>query len=774
MIIACTNCTIIVYIIVRKGVFIITSQNIDTSMKQTGNNLPLLAVGLIFLSLFSDLTFSDEIKIGVRANRGADSAFKKWQATADFLNKEIPEHTFILIPFEINSVLNQAVSRGEFDFVLTNSASHVEQNIRYGVSPIATLINKRKGQGYTQFGSVIFTRADRDDINNFNDLHDKTFMGVDEQGFGGWRAAWLELLHNGINPYDDFARLSFAGGIQQNVVFAVRDGKIDAGSVRTDMLERMAQKGEIHLNDFKVLGAKQTQGFGFYHSTELYPEWPIAKLSHTPDELARKVAAVLYNIQPNSKAAKAGKYVGWTVPMNYAPVDNLLKELHVGPYNTSPSLTWYGVISKYWHYSLVFATILITVSIVLTIVTRSNKRLKLAHSTLQTKIEERNRISEELKTSRRMLQLVLDTIPVRVFWKDIDSVYLGCNKLFAHDAGLKGPEEIIGKTDYDMGWKEQAELYRSDDQKVIQLGRPKLNYEEPQTAPDGGKIWLETSKIPLTDIDNNIIGVLGTYADITDRKQDQHELETYKQQLEDMVADRTAALEASNKELESYSYSIAHDLRSPLRSLVGFSQIIAEDAAPKLNEEELDALGRIMSAGKHMAELIDDILELSKITRRELKLSTINITTIAQDVANNLTELNSGRGMEWNIQDNMVEHGDAQLLRLMMQNLIDNAWKFTRNSKNPKIEIGQQIKENTNVYHVRDNGVGFDMQYAEKIFQPFHRLHANEFEGTGIGLATVQRIVQRHGGDIWAEANPENGATFYFTLFSNQSSTLLQ
>ena len=737
--------------------------------------LSLIIGGVVCLACYSEVALSDEIKIGVRAHRGAEIAFKKWQPTADYLNKHIPEHTFVLVPFEINSVLNQAVSRSEFDFVLTNPASHVEQNIRYGVSPIATLINKRKGQGYKEFGSVIFTRADRDNINDFTDLHGKTFMGVDEQGFGGWRVAWLEMLRNGINPYEDFARLSFGGGIQQNVVFAVRDGKVDAGSVRTDMLERMAKKGEIRLEDFKVLGAKHTKDFGFYHSTQLYPEWPFAKLSHTPDELARKVAAVLYNVPSNSQATKAGEYVGWTAPLNYTPVDNLLKELHVGPYKTSPTLAWYEVITKYWHYSLVFSIILITVTFILTIIARSNKRLKLAHTTLQAEIEERNKISEELKTSRRMLQIVLDNIPVRVFWKDRDSVYMGCNKLFAYDAGVKNPEEIAGKTDYELAWeKDQAELYRADDKDVIQLGKPKLNYEEPQTIPDGSNVWLETSKIPLTDIENNIIGVLGTYSDITERKLNQEELESYKQQLEEMVAERTAALEASNKELESYSYSIAHDLRSPLRSLVGFSQIIAEDAAPKLNHDELDALGRIMSAGKHMAELIDDILELSKITRREIKLSTINITAIAKEIANNLTELNSGRTIEWDIQENMVENGDAQLLRLMLQNLIDNAWKFTRNVKNPKIEIGQRIKDNTNVYYVRDNGVGFEMQYKDKVFMPFHRLHSDEFDGTGIGLATVQRIVQRHGGQVWAEAQPDSGAAFYFTLFSKPPSNKLQ
>ena len=181
-----------------------------------------------------------EILIGLRAHRGAAKAKKRWQPTADYLSEQIPGYRFQMVPFENNSALNQAVSRAEFHFVLTNPASHVEQKIRYGVSALATLINKRQGNGYTRFGSVIFTRANRTDIDQVKDLKGKSFMGVDELGFGGWRVAWHELQRNDVDPYRDFEPLMFAGGIQQNVVFAVIDGKADAGSVRTDMLERMA------------------------------------------------------------------------------------------------------------------------------------------------------------------------------------------------------------------------------------------------------------------------------------------------------------------------------------------------------------------------------------------------------------------------------------------------------------------------------------------------------------------------------------------------------
>ena len=178
---------------------------------------------LPFTTVAEEATISGEteILIGVRAIRGAEVAFSRWQPTADYLTASIPGYRFKLIPHEINSTLNQAVSRNEYHFVLTNPASYVEMEKRYATKCLVTLINKRQGEGYTKFGSVIFTRRDRDDIQTLQDLEGKTFMAVDEEGFGGWRLAWHELLHNGINPYRDFTTLSFAGGIQPKVVHAV-------------------------------------------------------------------------------------------------------------------------------------------------------------------------------------------------------------------------------------------------------------------------------------------------------------------------------------------------------------------------------------------------------------------------------------------------------------------------------------------------------------------------------------------------------------------------
>jgi len=298
-----------------------------------------------------------EIRIGVRAHTGTDRAMAKWQPTADYLTQSIPGYHFTLVPYEINSALNQAVSRNEFEFVLTNPASYIEMEKRYGAYRLLTLINKRNGKGYTKFGSVIFTLKRRTDITRLQDLKGKTFMGSDELGFGGWRAAWLELLHNGIDPYRDFSMLSFGGGIQQNVVRAVLNGQVDAGCVRTDMLEEMADANEIQLNDFKVLGIRQSPDFHFIHSTQLYPEWPFAKLAHTDDRLAEDVATALRHITPDHPAAIAGDYIGWHTPLDYQPVDDLLHELGIGPYATNESMHVITFMEKNWH--ITFSSILI-------------------------------------------------------------------------------------------------------------------------------------------------------------------------------------------------------------------------------------------------------------------------------------------------------------------------------------------------------------------------------------------------------------------------------
>jgi light-regulated signal transduction histidine kinase (bacteriophytochrome) len=240
------------------------------------------------------------------------------------------------------------------------------------------------------------------------------------------------------------------------------------------------------------------------------------------------------------------------------------------------------------------------------------------------------------------------------------------------------------------------------------------------------------------------------------------------EELEQRVIARTAQLDAANKELESFSYSVSHDLRAPLRSIDGFSQALLEDYPDKLDETGKGYLNRVRGASQRMAQLIDDLLEMSRLTRKEMKRESVDLTAMAQKIAAELKESQPERKVEFIIQEGLAANGDARLLDAVLENLLDNAWKFTGKHPQARIEFGTTQHEGKPAFYVRDDGVGFDMTYADKLFASFQRLHApTEFSGTGVGLATVQRIIHRHGGRVWAEAEVEKGATFYFTLQQN-------
>jgi signal transduction histidine kinase len=231
-------------------------------------------------------------------------------------------------------------------------------------------------------------------------------------------------------------------------------------------------------------------------------------------------------------------------------------------------------------------------------------------------------------------------------------------------------------------------------------------------------------------------------------------------------------LQVSNHELEAFSYSVAHDLRAPLRGINGLSRALLEDASDRLDDDGKDYLQRIAAGSLRMGLLIDALLTLSRVSRVELQRETVNLTRLADGVMSSLRASQPERTVEFVNQENVVSHGDATLLRALLDNLLGNAWKFTGGRPDARITFGSERKDGAVVYTVSDNGAGFDMAYADKLFAPFQRLHkVSEFAGTGIGLATVQRIVRRHGGDIWAEGAVGRGATFYFTLSSNPGGT---
>lgn len=251
------------------------------------------------------------------------------------------------------------------------------------------------------------------------------------------------------------------------------------------------------------------------------------------------------------------------------------------------------------------------------------------------------------------------------------------------------------------------------------------------------------------------------HMEITERKRIENELRKQRDHLEYL----TIQLTTTNKELESFCYSVSHDLRSPLRSMGGFSKALLEDYPDKLDTQGKNYLQRICAASHHMGQLIDDLLNLSRITRSEMNHKTLNLSTMVKTIVADLREKHPNRRVEFIIPEELTVNGDPQLLKIALDNLLSNAWKFTKKCSAARIEFGTTQQDGKSVFFVHDNGVGFDMAYVNKLFSAFQRLHSRvEFEGTGIGLATVQRIIHRHGGNVWAEGAVNKGATFYFTL----------
>lgn len=392
-----------------------------------------------------------------------------------------------------------------------------------------------------------------------------------------------------------------------------------------------------------------------------------------------------------------------------------------------------------------------------------------AFAQLDRLVEERTRAlaasEAQMRELDELLRLFVENVrDYAIFLLRPDGTVASWNKGAENLTGYKA-DEVIG-THLSRFYAEAERAAGKLEQELRTAARDGVAREEGfRVRKDGSRFWADVTATALHGDAGALRGFIKIMRDTTEQRRAEEILQRANEDLEERVRSRTAALTAANKELEAFSYSVSHDLRAPLRAVDGFARMLAEGYADRLDDKGRHYLNRIRAGAQRMGALIDDLLKLSRLGRAELRPASVDLAALAREVVDELRRREPERQVEVILPDRLCITGDRQLLRAALDNLIGNAWKFTRKTPAARVELGRAPAGGGAAYFVRDNGAGFEMEYVGQLFTPFKRLHdEKDFEGTGIGLATVQRVVARHGGRVWAEGAPGRGATFWFTL----------
>jgi len=684
-----------------------------------------------------------QIRIGVLSHRGDSLTLAAWQPTAVYLSQKLPTYAFIIKPLDFDKV-DMAVEKDEVDFILVNPGMYVNLEYKYRVSRLATMSNLRGNASYKVFGGVIFVRRDRIDINTLEDLRGKHFMAVDKVSLGGFQMAWRELNTNGIHLYRDMASVAFAG-THDEVVKAVVDGDVDVGTVRTDILERMALKGDLDLSEIRIINLQKIHTFPFRHSTRLYPEWPFSKVQQTSDKLAKKVALALFKMPHHHPAAQAGKYASWDLPLDYQEVHALFQELKLPPYDEIAKFTLEDAIKKYWYWVFLALLTLLVMGLVISSVIKRNKRLKRAQHRM-----------------KRHYKRLLDSVSDGIYGIDLNGHCTFVNKAMERLTGWTA-YELIGCNQHDVLHHTHANgsQYHVDDCPVFMTMTDHVaRYIDDDVfwKKDGTAIDVEYSCTTIRGQGNKVIGGVVVFRDITERKQIKEQKREHQQQL---------AHVARLSILGEMASGIAHELNQPLTVINNYARACVRllDMKQADSEQCTTVMEKISTQAERAGAIIKHMRHFGHKNlpdKRAVKIaSMLEVVVELMHWEIERKEINFTLKLDPSViwvfaQDTQIE----QVIVNLVRNAIDAMDSMAAEDRRLIVQTTRKPEQRVEL-RVIDSGMGLNEMIMEHIFDPFV---TTKKTGMGLGLSISQGIVEAHGDDISIEKNEGKGVSFLFHL----------
>ena len=755
------------------------------------------------------------IHIGVLAHRGKEQAIQRWTPTAEYLSKIIVGYRFEILPAYLNE-LSEIIKQGRVQFVLTNPGNYVFLESNFGISRISTMQTQELNQTLVRYGAVIVTRVDNYSIQQLEDLKGKSFMAVSEKALGGFQMAWRELKHHGIDPFSDFKSLKFAGLPQDKIIMAVQKGEVDAATVRAETLVRMAEAGRVSMHDFRILNLQKTLQSPFPVSTRLYPEWPFSTMPDTPRQLASRVTQALLSMGHQHPAAQTAHIAGWTIPLDYSPVHELMKDLQIGPYEVLRQTSFMAIVKRYAWWLIATGIFIISLLFLNGYISRTNHRLKETERNLLNEIVERKRSQTALSRYRDTLEEQVEerTNDLRKTNQGLEKSRMALRELvrissapdLSHDERLNrllktgrnyyglpiavltsidtevqtvckisGDTELAPRQDGPLHEKCASILIKNHGEP---LDIPNIKQDGPTPCMnDAWHSYLGTAVL----VDGQVHCTLefaGTQARNKLLSEWDHELLKVMAQWIGDELERHEAFESERRHqteiarasrlstIGEMAASLAHELNQPLTGAINYSSGCLRMLKSNNYDSKKLTLGmeRAVEGATLAANIIRHIREF--VQKDDSQHNLVNLNNVINSVTSFIMpDVRRHKvTIHFNL-DRQLPHilGNHIQLEQVILNFIRNSFDAMESIKAEKrrMIVTSRSCNKTILFTVADTGEGISKEDLSKLFDAFY---TTKSDGMGIGLSISRSIIESHHGRIMARSLPEGGAEFAFEI----------